>query len=121
MIFTDFQFLELKICISKYQCPSLSRYLLLLGMNVFGFKAKGIARSQIDDSTCLNSNPENFPKYLYSNFQIWFPDSKFKPPKYIKNVHSLGTPVLRFFEFFLPILRDYRDVNLTVKGNFASF
>ena len=36
----------------KYHCPSLARYLLLLGKNVFGFEAKGIARSQIDDSTC---------------------------------------------------------------------
>ena len=37
----------------KYHCPSLARYLLLLGKNVFGFEAKGIARLQIDDSTCF--------------------------------------------------------------------
>ena len=37
----------------KYHCPSLACYLLLLGKNVFGFEVKGIARSQIDDSTCF--------------------------------------------------------------------
>ena len=46
----------------------------------------------------MNSNPENIPKYLYLNFQIWFPESKFKTPKYIKNVlvHGLRTPVLKY-------------------------
>ena len=34
------------------QCPSQARYLLLLGIYVFGFTAKGIARSQNDDSAC---------------------------------------------------------------------
>ena len=57
MILMEFCFLEHRICFNKISVPipsrpSLARYLLLLGMNVFGFKAKGIARSQIDDSTC---------------------------------------------------------------------
>ena len=30
--------------------------------------------------------PENLPKYLHINFQIWFPKSNFKNTKYIKNV-----------------------------------
>ena len=36
------------------------------------------------------------PKYVYINFQIWFPKYKFNYSKYIKNVevHSLRTPVL---------------------------
>ena len=41
-----------KTKLHKYHCPSLACKLLLLGIIVFGFTAKGIARSQIDDSTC---------------------------------------------------------------------
>ena len=39
-------------------------------------------------------NPKNLPKYVYINFQIWFPKYKFNHSKYIKNVevHSLRTP-----------------------------
>ena len=39
---------------------------------------------------------ENFPKYIYIDFQIWFPMYKFKNSKYIENeeVHSLRTPEL---------------------------
>ena len=42
--------------------------------------------------------PENLPKYVYLNFQIWFPKYKFKHSKYIKNVevHSLRTPGLKY-------------------------
>ena len=42
-----------KTKLHKYHCPSLACKLLLLGIIVFGFTAKGIARSQIDDSTCF--------------------------------------------------------------------
>ena len=43
-----------KTKLHKYYCPSLAWKLLLLGIIVFGFTAKGIARSQIDDSTCFD-------------------------------------------------------------------
>ena len=49
--------------LTKYQCPSQTRYLLLLGIYVFGFTAKGIARSQIDDSTC-------YINYLFNNMAV---------------------------------------------------
>ena len=35
-------------------------------------------------STKISNFPENFPKYEYINFQIWFPKYKFKNSKYIK-------------------------------------
>ena len=42
----------LKWKINKYHYFSPAHKLLLLGINAFTFEAKGIARSQIDDSTC---------------------------------------------------------------------
>ena len=65
-----------KIC--KYHCPSPAHYLLLLGINVFSLKAKGIARSQIDDSTCLkrrqNSNQCSkgaiSRSFIFANFVV---------------------------------------------------
>ena len=40
--------------------------------------------------------PKNLPKYVYINFQIWFPKYKFNYSNYIKNVEvqSLRTPAL---------------------------
>ena len=57
----SFDFQSIGFVLTKYQCPSLARYLLLLGKNVFGFAAKGIARSQIDDSTCCYDKFEETP------------------------------------------------------------
>ena len=39
--------------------------------------------------------PENMPKYLHINFQIWFPKYNFDNLKVHKNVevHSLRTPL----------------------------
>ena len=54
MVFTDFQFLEYKICINKISVPfTCPLSVILLGINVFGFAAKGIVRSLIDDATCF--------------------------------------------------------------------
>ena len=55
-------------------------------------------------STKKSNFPENLPKYVYINFQIWFPKYKFKNSKYIKNVevHSLRTPALNTFLFNKP-------------------
>ena len=49
---------------------------------------------KIQRSTKKSKFPENLPKYVYINFQIWFQKYKFKDSKYIKNVdvHSLRTP-----------------------------
>ena len=49
----SFVFQSIGFVLTKYHCPSPACKLLLLGIIVFGFTAKGIARSQIDDSTCL--------------------------------------------------------------------
>ena len=48
----SFVFQSIGFVLTKYHCPSPACKLLLLGIIVFGFTAKGIARSQIDDSTC---------------------------------------------------------------------
>ena len=62
---------NLKIC--KYHCPSPACKLLLFGISIFGFTAKGIARSQTDDSTC----------YLQSR-NLWALRPKFKRLMYIQ-------------------------------------
>ena len=50
----SFVFQSIGFVLTKYHCPSPACKLLLLGIIVFGFMVKGIARSQIDDSTCLH-------------------------------------------------------------------
>ena len=37
-------------------------------------------------STKKSNFPENLSKDVYINFQIWFPEYKFKNSKFIKNV-----------------------------------
>ena len=88
-IFTDFRYLEhiyLGFVLTKYQCPSLlARYLLLLGINIFGFAAKGIARLQIDDSTCLRKpKPASYLIFGINLYSSWI-------EIFMKKIHGISS------------------------------
>ena len=87
----------------KYHCPSPALYLLLLGINIFGFTAKGIAWSQIDDSTCFHNTDIYEPvcccllffwliiyEFLYS--RSWGMSNKILVRKAIKALSSFTFP-----------------------------